>query len=1157
VFSLSDGITAIVGPNGSGKSNVADAVRWVLGEQSARVLRGTKMEDVIFSGTTTRKPISLCEVVLLFDNEDKTLPLPHNELAVTRKLFRNGESEYLLNGQSVRMRDIQSLFYDTGVGREGYSIIGQGRIEEILSSKGEERREALEEAAGVMKFKMRREEAQRKLTSVAADIVRIDDILIELGQSIEPLRDQKEKAEQAKNWQDRLKELEINLFLNQYDRNRTRAKAIGAETTESERAEAQLKKTLADDQQNLQILLDKMDLVEGLVNRAREKRMELTTALSNAQSGLVLTEQRLAFLRAERERISSQHDDLKSREAAIVQALSLGAAPQVDLSGFEGEEVAAADRLNALNQALGGLEDALDAKKRQLLQHVDGDALRKARLARFEALRSQAQERETELRASLAQAHEERLGIEAEIAQAEAAHADAKRDVSQTEQNVASLAKALKEAREETEKAQKAHTAALGEYQRAENALRIQQQLLRDFEGYNNSVRNLMRDITGKAIGDAGVLGTVANLMRVPKEYETAIEQVLGGSLQNLVVDTQQTAKRLIDHLRAKQYGRVTFLPLQSLRANPLTRDERAGITGPGVIGIASDLIGCDEAVRRGVDYLLGRTVIVEDLDAGIALANRCRFSFRIVTKKGDILQSGGPMTGGSVREFALVSRERLVSEAEAALINAKGAVDLTKTRSERCEKDTIALYDRHTQARDSLVRLQAGERMANERLLATLHALDRAGQACERIEAEYNRIIQTILDAEEETVRIESAKPLDEQALRLAIDADTAKLASLRNEHGSMRDALSQLRENLAVMRGEKRSFENDRARMQAELLGIRANLAQADADLEKNLDEQHKANAELDGIRTQSQKATGAQEENMRALVAVQSQFDAQKEERTQLSLRIEENRTALSDQREKKFRLETQLQRLESDFEHMQTRLWENYELTYAQAKTFEKEMNLPNAAQEAEELREVLKNLGMVNLGAIEEYKRVFERHAYLQTQKDDLVRAKEDLDQLIVDLTLQMQKQFLEQFDIINAHFDRIFKNLFHGGRAELILSDPRQAMECTIDIVAQPPGKNLQMITLLSGGERALTAIALLFALLEVRATPFCILDEIESALDEENLRLFSDFLKTYSKNTQFVIITHRRPTMEAASYMYGIAMEEAGVSKTVSVKFA
>ncbi len=1158
VFSLSDGITAIVGPNGSGKSNVADAVRWVLGEQSARVLRGTKMEDVIFNGTITRRPTSLCEVTLVFDNEDEMLPMPTSEVAVTRRLFRNGDSAYLINDQVVRMRDIQAMFYDTGVGREGYSIIGQGRIEEILSSKGEERREALEEAAGVIKYKIRREEARNKLGGVSSDIVRIEDILTELEQSLEPLREQKEQAQKAIECRQRLKTLEINLFLRQYERNRSRVESLGKEKQKIEQEENACRKLIHSDQQELDNLENKLKILEDLLNRARDKRMDINSVLQRSQSQQALAQQRLAFLMEEHNRLDQQVHSLQAQLEDLckrAEADVLVSASQ--LHELERAQEDSAQQLEALNRETGALEEHLNEQRNRLLESVDSDAQRKANLARVEALRAQAQERKREVGQSLLQAREDLKSVEEQIEAMDLDISACQREEKDAKKAFDDAEQKLRDAKERLQRTGQALLSARGESQRLENILKAQTELMRDFEGYANSVKRLMQDIRKKRTDETGVLGTVAELLRVPKEYETAVEQVLGGSVQNVVVDSQNTAKRLIAYLRNKQYGRVTFLPLQSLRVHQFSATERSQLGGQGVRGIADELIGCEEAARRSIAYLLGRTVIVEDMDAGIVLTKKCAFSFRCVTLKGDIIQSGGAMTGGSVREFSLVSRDRLVQQAQQVLQQAQAAQDTADAKNKQAQADVDMLQTNAERRRTLLYEKQGDLRQKMERLELVSAEKQRIQLSVGQLMQQYERIKAQHADVDREMDQIDGKGMLDDRLLRETIDSHSERLASVRERRDALALDVNNMRAVIAVKRSELKTQETEQARLQQEMERVRFGIGNTEKEIEQNGLSQQETRTELARIQSECEAKQAADDENRRALTAVQAQLEDLYRRRTELSERVKTNREIMTEQRENKFQIETQLERLELDFEYMQSRLWENYELTYANALPLMQSINVQNASRDVKELREQIHSMGDVNLGAVEEYKRVAERFEYLTTQKGDLTRAREDLEELIHDLTSQMQRQFVEQFEIINGHFDRIFKQLFKGGKAELMLVDPRRAMECPIDIIAQPPGKNLQLITLLSGGERALTAIALLFALLEVHATPFCILDEIESSLDDENLRLFAEFLRTYAEDTQFVIITHRRPTMETASHMYGIAMEEAGVSKTVSVKFA
>ncbi len=1155
---LSAGVTAIVGPNGSGKSNISDAVRWVLGEQSARALRGTKMEDVIFNGAEKRRPLSYCEVTLTFENEDGFLHLPTTEVSVSRRVFRNGDSEYLINQSACRMRDIQALFYDTGVGKEGYSIIGQGRIEEILSSKGDERRAALEEAAGVMKYKVRREEAQRKLKNVDADMLRVTDIISELETSLEPLKQKSEEARRYLSLRDTLKDLEINLFLEQYDRNRQRVESVRQHVAEREAFEAQQKQRQAELQTELSLENEKVALTEKLVDLAKDKAVELASNLQKHIGNAQLHAQRADFLQEQVEELARQQQADDARIEELNAALAAQSeAPPLDLVQLEAEAQALMDQARSVGDEVAEKEAALDALKEQLMDVVNSAGESKARLARMETLRAQAQERKVELDARAQAARAEVEGLEAELAQAQQVYEQAAQAQKEAADAYARMQSDVQTLQQQLTQAQTQAQDAIAQAKQSEHAHVMQKQLARDYEGYANSVRSLMRDIQNGRVDHHGVLGTVGALVQVPQELEKAIEQALGGSLQNVIVDDSVVAKRLIEHLRAQHYGRVTFLPQQSLRIRTFTQQERMQLQQPGVLGCASELISFSQDVRPAMTFLLGRTVVVKDLDAGIAVTRRCPFSFRCVTLLGDILQSGGAMTGGSVRERGLVSRERLIAQAAQ-----KAQQDAQRAQELREQYDALqkAYRDRRAELetqQQTLYAHKAEMTVLHERLDGTQFALEKAQNQHAQLLTECGRVEQMIERAQAELSHTERAGEQDEAALRHQIEQQTQSLLSLRERYDALTEQAHEARQTLAVQRSEQAAQVGERERRERELARTQQR-RQARAEQLSQL-QQKRAQAQEQSEETQLHIAQMQQEvtDNQSALQTLQtqlSQLQSQSQVIVQEDKKIDE---AIAQSVEARYRAQAQLERLDVEFETMQQKLWDDYELSYAQVKPMQKPIAYQETARQVRQIQAEIREMDAVHPGAIEEYQRVRERYDFLTTQRDDLQKAKADLQSLIEELTEQMQKQFLAQFDIINEHFSRIFVALFGGGKASMRLQDPENAMECGIDIIAQPPGKNLQLITLLSGGERALTAIALLFALLEVRATPFCILDEIEAALDEENLRLFADFLKAYAKQTQFIVITHRRPTMEAAETMYGIAMEQKGVSKLVSVRFA
>ncbi len=1154
---LSEGVTAIVGPNGSGKSNVSDAVRWVLGEQSARALRGTKMEDVIFNGAENRKPLSYCEVTLTFDNEDQFLHVPHSEVTVTRRVYRSGESEYLINQANCRMKDIHALFYDTGVGREGYSIIGQGRIEEILSPKGEERRAALEEAAGVMKYKVRREEAQRKLNNVDNDMLRVGDILSEIEHSLEPLRQQSEEAAHYLALREELKDLEINLFLTQYDRNREKNVGLQRNIAELEAIEAERKTHQQELKGQEELHREKLMLMEQLLEKAREKALQLSTQQQKVTGEAELLAQRMTFLKEESRRLQEQEEADALRYAEIQTALAQrGEISQETLAQLALHADALDVQAQQASERVYAMEEKLDVLKQKLMDRMGHEGERKARVARLETLRAQAGERRKEILARQETAAVDVQNVQEEVRQVQQEYTQAQTmltalqgDEHVLQQQEQDASRVLQQALQQAQNAQ-------AQARDAEHTLTIQKQLARDFEGYANSVRRLMKDVQTGQMDHTGILGTVGTLVRVPREYEKAMEQALGGGLQNVVVQDEQVGKKLIQYLRQRDYGRVTFLPLSTLRARTFSVQEKQQIHGPGVLGCAVDLIGFDPSVRKAMDYLLGRTLVVEDMDAGLAVTRKCPFSFRCVTLAGDILQSSGAMTGGSARERGLVSRERMVEEAAQKAEQARQAAKQAVACWEEAQQAHQQLQAKLTDVQKQLYEKQAELRALQERLDATVYAYEKAQAQQQQLAAEAARVTEMLQTAERDLHAGESDETVDEQTLKANIALYTQELHTLRQEQKECLEQAQVAQMELAARTSEQSALQGDRQRLERELLRLEQGKQTRMASRLRN---EQQAEQDVAKQATMVEQLRAMEEEigrNQAALQKLEMEKESLQTKVRSCSFEQEQAAQLIAESTERRYRLSAQVERLDAEFENIQNKLWDNYQLTYAQAEPMRKPVPLQKTVQQVEQIHTELREMDYINPGAIEEYKRVKERFDFLTAQKEDLGKARQDLQTLIVDLTEEMQKRFLEQFAVINENFGRIFVQLFGGGHAEMRLQDESNAMECGIDIIAQPPGKKLQQITLLSGGERALTAIAILFSLLELKATPFCILDEIEAALDEENLRLLADFLRSYSKRTQFIVITHRRPTMEAAQAMYGIAMEEKGVSKLVSVKF-
>ena len=1112
-----DGVTAIVGPNGSGKSNIADAVRWVLGEQSARVLRGTKMEDVIFNGSEKRRPLSYCEVSLTFDNEDHFLSVPHSEVCVARRYNRNGDSEYLINQTPCRMRDVVSLFYDTGVGREGYSIIGQGKIEEILSNKGEERRAALEDAAGVMKYKMRREEAQRKLNNVNNDMLRVDDIITEIESNLEPLARQSEEARAFLALREELKALEIDIFVEQYEKNRDRVAQLkeSGETLLTEENQRQRREAALKDQQAL--TQDKLALTEQLLEKAREKAREQAAAEQRAQGEENLLAQRMTHLQEEKTRLTAELTEVKARREEIARALETAElAPEASLALLEEETATLGTAAQQAVERAEELEQALDAQKQRLMDAVDNAGDRKARVARMEALRQQAAQRKAEIEQRTADAQKELEELEAEQAQAQ-------QDKEQLDQALTTARETARALAQQAERSgQAAHQLgqqtqqAVADYRQATHTLKTQEDLKQDFEGYMQAVRRLLRDLSRGQADNSGVLGAVGSLIQVPQAYERAIDQALGAGLQNVVVENEQIAKQLIAYLRKREYGRVTFLPVSALRPRTFSQAEKQKLSGRGVLGCAVDLIRFPENVRPAMSYLLGRTLIVEDMDAAIEVSRKNPFSFRCVTLQGDMMQSGGAMTGGSVRERGLIARDRLIAQAREKSEQAKAHAQTLQTQYQQ----TVSAYEEHKQqaeqAQKHAYALEADLAAAEQKLDATQFVCQSAKDRLSQLQTETARVEQAIRSTEREIGAGQETEPVDEQALRDAIRTLTEELGRARQQRDETAARYQECQLNLTAQTSEQAAAEANRQRLTRD----NERLAKQDEQLRKQLEgndaQRVQAETEQQAARTARRTVDAEAEENAGALSQLEAQREALQEELGGLQREREQLSAAIDASKERRYKAAAQAERLEAEFENLQTRMWNEYEMTYAMAKEKSRPVQLSKANQRAAAIHGELKQMEYVNPGAIEEYQRIRERYDFLAGQREDLTKAREDLEKMIEELTQQMQKQFLESFVRINANFQRIFPLLFGGGNAALILQDEDNALNCDIDIVAQPPGKNPRYITLLSGGERALTAIALLFAMLELRATPFCILDEIEAALDEENLVLFANFMKTY-----------------------------------------
>ncbi len=1161
---MNGSIIGVVGPNGSGKSNVSDAVRWVLGEQSAKSLRGGMMQDVIFAGTQARKPRSYCEVTLLFDNGDRKMGPEYSEIEVTRKLYRSGESEYFINGTKCRLKDILTLFRDTGIGREGYSIIGQGRIDEILSEKSLDRRRVFEEASGIMKYRVRKEEAERKLEKTHENMQRVTDILAEQAFMLEPLKKQAEDAAVYLELGKRLRALDVNLFLQQCDRLRERIAKLEQQRRELDEERANKEQLAEELAQKLVSMQEQARHSEENTGALAEKLSIAMAELERVEGELKLCNERIQNNEKDTQRIRGEMEEAETRAA---NAAKNELTNKQRLAGIE-EELAknrkavsdAQTELEQLNKDIEDKASVIESAQNARVESIERMADVRSAVSALEEKRGSLTQRIEEMKQRVAEAEAEKNKLGQTLA---ALEEDQNRIRQRSDDARSAFNEAVQRDRQgmqEAAEAQQALEAARREYATCVSSARMLTDLKDSYEGYMDSVKNLMLSARSQPDIAQRILGTVADALHVPAKYEAAVEACLGGALQNVIVGDEYDAKHIISHLRKNNMGRVTFLPVNSLKVRTLSGDERAALKESGVLGVASELVSCADGVRSAIDFLLGRTVIVDESDTAIQVMRRCNQSLRVVTVAGDVFNPGGSITGGSLKRerSGLVSRDRREEELKARAEQLKSNVaaldrvlaDKVKdreTQQKRIEELRAGLHDGEVEAaavREKREALGAAQTDAALRAFTLKKELDALEETMTRTLQELEGFAALQQDMQQASESHgDDVKRLEEEYSRRNVRIEELK----RIIHDAEVSIAVLFRENAAVVSDNMRlgleKQEAERQRMaKAKTLELQKESADNLCDFKAQLQETYNSRtALLDSHKRQQ----GALAESRLALLDKLSALEAE----------LEQTRRAVSELKEKSLRTGFNAEKAQTDIETAQNRLWDSYQLTYANALAEREDIELSGAAAEAEEIRVRLREMGNVNPAAIDDYAALKERMTSLATQKDDMLSAEEDLRKLIASLLSEMKRVFRQSFEQINMYFGKTFKELFDGGRAELILEEG-DIMECGIEIVAEPPGKKLQKLSLLSGGEKALTAISLLFALLKINPSPVCILDEIDAALDDANVAKFSEYLEKYAaRDVQFIVITHRKPTMSVCDSLYGLAMEEKGVSKLLSVR--
>ncbi len=1157
-FKFNEGITAIVGPNGSGKSNIGDAVRWVLGEQSAQKLRGSKMEDVIFAGTELRKPQSFAYVAITLDNSDHSLPVDFTEVTVARRVYRSGESEYLINGTVTRLKDVARLFFDTGIGKEGYSIIGQGQIEKILSGKPDDRRDLFDEAAGIVKYKKNKMATEKALEQEHNNLNRVNDILGGLEERVGPLEKQSEKAKQYLKLKDEQKRLDINLFNVEVDtieekieQNQEKLDVTEADQKrlqeefdhtkeEYERLETELEElsekmqALTDDSHRISLENEHAEgeirVLQEKITAAKNSEQELLLQLERLDTEIRRLEEEKAKTDANRNSLSGELKEKKETVCALEKELQESEDKRQDITA-------------RINEAKGAIIDYMN---------LGGTV--KEKVARYDTMLENINLRRTELRQKyLSEKSEEQKALEEQkvLSEQEKTVSDNLSD------NQKKLDRLEADLRAKTDRSGTVRS-EMNRYSQDIIRLKSRHESLRNlterYEGYGVSIKKVME----QKEKNPKIIGVVADIIEVESSYETAIETALGGSIQNIVTEDEETAKRMIAFLREGKLGRATFLPISSVTGRGSVNPD--ALREKGVIGIASELVKTDPKYKGVIDSLLGRTIVAENIDAAIAIARKYKQSLRLVTPQGELINPGGAMTGGAFRNNSnLLGRKRELDELSEQIAETTKKYSELKKEDAELSMQRESLKEQRNQYQAVIQKLTIEKNSVSINLKQTETKLSALEGSFTSIKKENDE-----LDTQVERIDTNKAELFDtEKQQKEAIQQHEEAIARLEKEgeaadteHRRFEEQLAEAQLSLGTVTQRDEFYQNDIRRLQADI----QRQEDEKALILSRSGERVKEAEELAKTINDTKDRIEKNQNSLKEIAEKQKEYQKQKEKINQTHKSFFAKREQLSDDiaglDKEAFKLRSILEKLEESKESLSAYMWEEYELTYSETEKIREDVEQSPAEMKKEiaAVKQKIKALGEVNVSAIEEYKEVFERYTFLKSQHDDIIKAEENLRGVIADLDQAMKETFSKKFGEIRAMFSKVFKELFGGGKADLELVDEEDLLETGIVINAQPPGKKLQNMMQLSGGEKSLTAIALLFAIQSLKPSPFCLLDEIEAALDDSNVTRFAKYLKKLTKDTQFIVITHRKGTMECADILYGITMQEKGVSTLVSV---
>lgn len=1163
ILELRPGITTAIGPNGSGKSNISDAIRWVLGEQSMKSLRGAKSLDVIFAGTQNRKSLGFAEASLVFDNSDGELPIEYTEVTVTRKIYRSGETGYYINKVPCRLKDVLELFMDTGIGKDGYSIIGQGKIDEILSNKSEDRRHIFEEAAGIVKYRTRKEESEKKLEHTKLNLLRINDILSEIEGNLEPLQIQADKAKKYLNLREELKSIEIGLFVYNIEKYKKDlqelVQSIDVMTSQCKDEEEKLE-TVKSLKEELKTNIDKItEEIESMSNIGFESKKQIEIL----NSDINVAKTKIANNNENSERYSKEIEEQNARITELNEEIEQKESKKDNLKKnrekFENELKEKQEELDKLTQKLSSKELEIEGYKQTVEQNTDKKYELQSEIntqnVNYQNYEKRQAQIKQEIQVTISELDGTRLNKE-----------DIYKQFTEIENKKNKIQKSLDDVAKQRNEANQKIKSYENEINNLSSEMRIKESRLKflietekEKEGYIKSVKSLLQDCENVKDLGKGMHGVLANIIEVPDDLETAVEMCLGASLQNIVTETEEDAKKLVEHLRKNNLGRASFLPISSVKGKKL--DKIKG-NEKGVIGVASDLIKYNKKYEQIILNLLGRTVIVDTMETAIKVAKQNGYTFRIVTVEGDLINPSGAITGGSVakKTVNILGRGKEIEKLEKEINNLKQKIEKLQNDKLNYEESIEGILELSSNLEKELQEIDITYATEKQKVVSIDENIEKLEKRLARLKEEQ----QSLEKQKEEAVSVKGNLQVEINKIaeqNQELSKVITEFAELNKDDQKYIDDLNfditNLKISVSSFDESEASIEEIQERINQELENTKISIENKKTQIEQikaeneNLEKSiNETLQKIEEVKTEVQNSSSKIEELKQERIQKSEKLSKQEDEITDKFKIIEDLKGQL-------VKLDVKKTKIEEDINGIYNKMWEEYELTPNNVGEYQRPENVQLTQRRVNSLRNEIRELGSVNVDSIEEYKNLKDRYDFMSEQRLDLENTMSKLRSVISDMTQIMKEQFKEKFKVINKNFGEVFAELFGGGKAELILEDENNILECGIEITVQPPGKKLQNMTLLSGGEKAFTAIALLFAILKINPAPFCVLDEIEAALDDVNVFRYAEYLKKFAENTQFLVITHRKGTMEVADTVYGVTMEESGISKLLSMKMS